>query len=71
MNINKIMSFCKDALRHLENKEDEEHEMNQELVGIKELFRGHVVNDRIGTNMNSKKCRHLNAIIGRECVIFL
>ena len=40
-----MMSFVEDMLRCLENEEDEEHEMNQQCVGMQELFRGHVVID--------------------------
>ena len=54
VNINEIMSFCEDILRYLENEEDEEYETNQYFVGMKELFRGYIIVDWIGTNMYTK-----------------
>ena len=33
-----IMSFIEDALRYLENEEEEDYEINQHLIGMQELF---------------------------------
>ena len=45
--VNLIILFCEDILRYLEdNIEDEdEYEINQHYIGIKELFRGYIVLD--------------------------
>ena len=45
VNVEAIMSFVEDMLKHIENEEEEEHETNQQCVGMQELFRGHVVID--------------------------
>ena len=39
--VNEIITFCEDILRHLENEMEEECETNQCQVGMTELFRGH------------------------------
>ena len=55
-----IMVFVEDILRYLENKEEEEYEINQYLVGMQELFRGYVVVVWEGTELRSKKYSILN-----------
>ena len=65
-----IKSFVEDILRYLENKEDEEYEMNQHLIRMKELFRGYLVVVWQGTNINSDKYRELNKIVVRKYVEF-
>ena len=67
---NEIMSFCEDILVYLENDQEAEYETNQQHVGMTELFRGYVVKNWIGVDMNCKKYRCLNKIIARECVLF-
>jgi len=68
VHVEEIMSFVEDILRYLENAEDEEFEMNQQYVGMKELFRGYVVIDWEGTNLRTKKYKELNKIIVKRCV---
>ena len=63
-----IMSFVEDILRYIENKQDEEYETNQHLVGMKELFRGYVVIDWEGTDLSNDRFRVLNQIVVRKCV---
>ena len=53
-NLNEIMAFCEDILRCLEEETEEEYETNQQFVGMKEAFRGHVVKDWQGTNLECK-----------------
>ena len=55
---------------YLENDEDDDYEINQQYAGMKELFRGYVVNDWMEVNLNTKKYRYLNMITARECVYF-
>ena len=43
MSDNLIMSFVEDILRYIENEEDKEYEMNQNLIEMKELFRGYAL----------------------------
>ena len=53
-----ILSFVECTLRHLENEENEEneeHETNQCLIGMKELFRGHVVKSWKGSDFSITK----------------
>ena len=69
--INTIMAFGEDILRYLEYKDNnEEYETSQNLIGMKELFRGYVVRVWIGADMSSDKYRKLNKIIVRKCVEF-
>ena len=49
------MSFVEDVLKYIESNEDKEYEMNQQYVGIKELFCGFVVIDWERTNINTTK----------------
>jgi len=68
VHIEEIMSFVEDILRYLENEEEEEYEMNQQCVGMQELFRGYVVRDWEGTNFKSEKYEKLNRISVKRCV---
>ena len=45
--VNLIISFCKDILRYLEDdiEDEDKYEINQHYVSIKELFRGYVILD--------------------------
>ena len=38
MSVDMIMSFIEDMLRCLENEEDGDYEINQCLIGMKDLF---------------------------------
>ena len=49
-----ILSFVEDTIRCLENEEIEEHEINQHLIGMKELFRGNVVKAWKGVDFSTK-----------------
>jgi len=68
IHVEEIMSFVEDILRYLENEQEEEYEMNQQYVGMRELFRGFVVIDWEGTNFGSRKYRKVNKIIVQRCV---
>jgi hypothetical protein len=41
VNMEAILSFVEDALKHIINEDEEEHETNQQYVGMQELFHGH------------------------------
>jgi len=70
INMNLIMSFCKDILRYLESKENEEYKTNQHFIRMKDLFRGYMIIDWEEINIQYKKYRYLNTIITKECVKF-
>ena len=70
IHVEEIMSFVEDILRYLENEQEEEYEMNQQYVGMQELFRGYIVIDWEGTNFGNKKYKKLNKIIVKRCVEF-
>ena len=53
--VNVILSFCEDIMRYLEGETKEECETNQHYVGMKELFRRHVVLDWFGNNFRYTK----------------
>jgi len=70
ISVDLIMSFLEDILRYLDNEEDKDYKMNQQFVGMKELFRGYVVIMWEGTNENSDKYRVMNKIVVNKCVNF-
>ena len=53
---NLMMACCKDVLRHLEEdiEDEDECETTQHCIGMKEIFRGHIVNDWARTNTHCK-----------------
>ena len=55
VNVEIAMSFAEGIMRYAENEEEEEYETNQQCVGMKELFRGHVAIDWEGANLNTIK----------------
>ena len=57
------MSFVEDMLTHLEDEDKDECETNQYLIGMKELFCGHVVKMWEGTNANTDACKVMNKIV--------
>ena len=63
-----ILSFVKDILRSLDDDDSEECETNQGIIGIRDLFRGHVVKVWSGTNFSDRKYHKLNKIAVRLCV---
>ena len=70
VSIELIMSFVEDILRYIEDENEEDYETNQYLVGMMELFRGYVVVDWEGANVNDDKFRVLNIIVVKQCVEF-
>ena len=70
VNINEIIAFCEDILRYLEGEENEDYKKNQHYVGMKELFRGYIIVDQIGSDLNCMKYRIVNKVIVRKCVEF-
>ena len=61
------MSFVEDIMKYVRNEEGE-YKTNQQYVGMKELFRGHVVRDWEGADHNEMKHRQLNKIVVKKCV---
>ena len=53
--LNIIMSFAKDIVVYLENRDEDEYEMNQQYIRIKELFCGYIVRDWEGADVNTRK----------------
>ena len=49
---------------------EEEYEINQHLVGMKELFRGYIIVVWEVTNLGGKKYSVLNKIIGTKWLEF-
>ena len=43
VSVDMIMFFIEDMLRHLDDEDKGEHEINQHLIGMRKLFQGHVV----------------------------
>ena len=62
-----IFSFVECTLRCLENEENEEHETNQCLIGMKESFRGHVVKAWKGVDFSTIKHKEVRKIVVVKC----
>ena len=60
-----ILLFIEDILRYLEDDSDDEYKTNQEILGMKNIFRGYVVKVWKGTNFAQNKYRKLNRIVVR------
>ena len=65
-----IVPFAEDTLRCLENEEDREHEINQSLIEMKELFHDYPVVVQEGRSANSNEYRVLNVIVMKKCAEF-
>ena len=63
MNIDKITTFIKDILWYFEGEEEEEYEMNQPLIGMKDLFRGYIIKVWKGANFRSNLYADLNKTV--------
>ena len=63
-----ILSFVEVIPRYLDDDDSEECETNQGIIGIRDLFRGHVVKVWSGTNFSDRKYHKLNKIAVRSCV---
>ena len=66
VDVNMIMAFCEDILRYLEEEEEDKYETNQQYIGMKELFRGYIVIDWEGVDLQYVKYRNLNRIIVKK-----
>ena len=68
-NVEMIISFAEDIMHCFEQEENEDkYETNQHFIGMKELFRGHMVVDWERVQINSAKHRALNKIVVKKCV---
>ena len=45
VNKNVVISFAEDTMKFVRDDEQGEYKTNQQFVGMKDLFRGHVVKD--------------------------
>lgn len=68
--VNDIFDMIEDILQYLENDNSVEHEMSQELIGIRDLFRGFVVKVWKGVDFSYEKYHSLNKILVRHCIQF-
>jgi len=63
-----IISFVEDIMKFIRNNEDGDYKTNQQYIGMKELFRGYIVQVWNGVQLNSVKYHELNRIVVRKCV---
>ena len=63
-----IFSFVEVILRNFDYDDSEDHETNQVLIGIRDLFRGYTVKAWSRTSFSDRKCHNLNKNFGRLCV---
>ena len=70
--VNEIMAYCEDILRYLEDdvEDEDEYETTQRYVGMQEIFRGYIVKNWMGANINCTKYYVLNKVLVYECVMF-
>ena len=67
---NDLFDLTEDILIYLENGEEEEYTTNQQMIGMRYLFRGFIVKTWKGVNFTEKKYRNLNKIVMHHCVIY-
>ena len=60
-----MLPFVEDTLRHLEDEENEEHETNEGILGMRNTFRGCFAKVLIDANFAQKKYHKLNRITVR------
>ena len=65
-----IVDMIEDIAGYLYGCEEDEYATTQQYIGFKELFRGYVVKDWIGTDFNCTKYSELNKIIVVHAVKF-
>jgi len=70
VNLMDIFDMIKDILKYLNEDEDGEYETSQEFTGFKYLFRGIVMRDWKGANLEYRKYRKLNKILVWKCMWF-
>ena len=71
ISVDNMFSFGEDAMRYLEYEDNEDEcETSQSLIGMKDLFRGHIVKMWFGIDICSNICRSANKVVVRKCVKF-
>ena len=55
-------------MKFIRNDDEREYCTNQQYIGMKELFRGYIVQVWQGVEFNSVKYHELNRIVVRKCV---
>ena len=62
--------MCEDILNYLENGDQDDYETNQYMVGMMELFRGHIVKVWTGVHFSQNKYQVFNRIIIKHCILY-
>ena len=62
--------MIEDILIWIEGENYEEYEINQHLIGIRELFQGHVVKVQSSVNFNQNKYNTLNKILAKHYILY-
>jgi len=68
--VNDIFDMIEDILQYLENDDSDEYETSQELIEMRDLFRGYIVKVCKGVDFSYEKYHSLNKILVRCCVQF-
>jgi len=68
VNDDEIISFVEDIMKFIRNDDEGEYSTNQQYIGMKELFRGYIVQVWQGVEFNNVKYHELNRIVVRKCV---
>ena len=72
METDEILDMIEDMLIYLDKDDEEDYETNQHLIGMSNLFRGFIIKVWKDVNLNSydsEKCKKVNKIVIRHCVM--
>jgi len=70
VSVNEIFDMLEDILNFLEDDDENEYETNQPMIGMKELFRGHVVKVWKGVDFSQSNYKILNKIVSKHCILY-
>jgi len=58
-----VLDMIEDIIVYFDNGDEEEYTTSQQYIGIRELFRGYIVKDWVGSNFNCDTYNELNKIV--------
>ena len=70
VSVNEIFDMLGDILNYMEDDDENDYETNQQMVGMRSVFRGHVVKVWKGINFSQTKYKALNKILSKHCILY-
>ena len=62
--------MIEDITIYFDNGDEDEFTTSQQYIGFRELFRGYIVKDWVGSNFNCDKYNELNKVVIKHIVRF-